>query len=94
MKRSKGRTAQIKLTVSSEVIAALDHYARVEGLSRSDAARVALYSAPQVLQALGQGAGRAARRAGPLDCPRATVQQLAGVPASRYTPRLAVELLD
>jgi hypothetical protein len=55
MKRSKGRTAQLKLTVSCEVIAALDDYARTEGLTLSDAARIALYSAPQVARALGQG---------------------------------------
>jgi hypothetical protein len=54
MKR-KGRTTQIKLTVSCEVIAALDDYARTQGLSRSDAARMALYSAPQVARVLGQG---------------------------------------
>jgi hypothetical protein len=55
MKRSKSRTAEIKVTVSCEVIAALDDYARSQGLSRADAARVALYSAPQVARVLGQG---------------------------------------
>jgi hypothetical protein len=55
MKRSKGRTAQIKLMVSCEVIAALDDYARTQGLTLSDAARVALYSAPQVAHVLGHG---------------------------------------
>lgn len=55
MKRSKSRTAQIKVTVSCEVMAALDDYARAQGLSLSDAARMALYCAPQVARALGHG---------------------------------------
>lgn len=55
MKRSKGHTAQLKLTVSCEVIAALDDYARSQGLSLRDAARVALYSAPQVAHVIGHG---------------------------------------
>jgi hypothetical protein len=55
MKRIKNCTAQLRLTVSCEVLAALDDYARSQGLSRRDAARVALYSAPQVARALGHG---------------------------------------
>jgi len=55
MKRSKSHTAQIKLTVSCEVIAALDDFARSQGMTLSDAARVALYSAPQVARALREG---------------------------------------
>ena len=55
MKRTKSRTAQIKLTVSCEVIAALDDYARTQGMTLSDAARMALYSAPQVARAIGHG---------------------------------------
>jgi len=53
MKRSKSHgMEQINVTVSSEVVAALDEYARAQGLSRADAARVALCSAPQVRCAL------------------------------------------
>jgi hypothetical protein len=53
MKRSKARgMEEIKLTVSSGVAAALDEYARSLGLSRADAIRVALCSAPQMRSAL------------------------------------------
>lgn len=55
MKRVKNRTAQLRLTVSCEVIAALDDYARSQGLTLRDAARVALYSSPQLARALGHG---------------------------------------
>lgn len=43
---------QIKVTLSSDVVAALDEYARSQGLSRADAVRMALCSAPQVRNAL------------------------------------------
>ncbi|HEX4025118.1 MAG TPA: ribbon-helix-helix domain-containing protein [Steroidobacteraceae bacterium] len=53
MKRSRSHgMEQIKVTVSSEVMAALDEYARSQGLSRADAVRAALCSAPQVRSAL------------------------------------------
>jgi len=53
MKRSKSHgMEQIKVTVSAEVVAALDEYARAQGLSRADAVRVALCSVPQVRSAL------------------------------------------
>ncbi|HWG77351.1 MAG TPA: hypothetical protein VN660_11250 [Steroidobacteraceae bacterium] len=55
MKRVKNCTAQLKLEVSCEVIAALDDYARSQGLTLRDAARMALYSAPQLARALGHG---------------------------------------
>ncbi|MGH8143754.1 MAG: ribbon-helix-helix protein, CopG family [Steroidobacteraceae bacterium] len=55
MKRSKAHgMEQIKVTVSSELVAALDEFARSQGLSRADAVRMALYSAPQVRSALTQ----------------------------------------
>jgi hypothetical protein len=55
MKHDKHQMAQIKLTVSNEALAVLDAYARTQGLSRAEAARVALYCAPQLAGKLGQG---------------------------------------
>jgi len=53
MRRSKShRMEEIKVELSSEVVAALDDYARCHGLSRAEAARVALCSAPQVAKLL------------------------------------------
>lgn len=49
MKRSKGHgMEEIRIELSAEVLAALDDYARSHGLSRAEAVRVALCSAPQV----------------------------------------------
>ena len=55
MKQSKRQTAEITLNVSSEMLAVLDAYARNQGISRADAARAALYSAPQIARTLVQG---------------------------------------
>ena len=55
VKHSKREMAEIKLTLSNEALEVLDAYARTHGLSRADAARVALYSAPQLAAKLGQG---------------------------------------
>jgi hypothetical protein len=43
---------EIKVEVSSDVLAALDDFARVHGLSRAQAARMMLSSAPEVAHAL------------------------------------------
>ncbi len=56
MKQSKNQSSEIKLTVSDEVLAVLDAYARTEGISRAEAARaMVLSSAPQLARKLGQG---------------------------------------
>jgi hypothetical protein len=56
MKHSKNQLAQIKLTVSDEVLAVLDAYARTEGISRAEAARaMVLCCTPQLARKLGQG---------------------------------------
>lgn len=53
MKRSKGHNMEeLKVDVSSELLAALDKYAHSQGLSRAEAARLALCSAPQVAKVL------------------------------------------
>ena len=53
MKRSKSlRMEEMKVELTAEVVAALDDFARCHGLSRAEALRVAVYSAPQVAKAL------------------------------------------
>jgi len=54
MKRSKrqGTQTELKITVPPALVAVLDDYARAQGLSRADAVRMALYSAPQLARAL------------------------------------------
>lgn len=56
MKRSKQhRTKELKVDLSPEVMAALDDFARAQGLSRADAVRAALFSCPSVVHFLTHG---------------------------------------
>ena len=54
MTRSKVSMEEIKLTVSSELAAALDDFARSQGVSRDEAVRLALYSTPALARVLRQ----------------------------------------
>ncbi len=56
MKRSKvPHTEELKIAVSSKVLAALDDYARAEGLSRADALKAVLLDSPPLARFLEHG---------------------------------------
>jgi hypothetical protein len=56
MKRSRHqRTEELKVIVSTEVMAALDDFARAQGLSRAEALRAALLDSPPVARFLTHG---------------------------------------
>jgi hypothetical protein len=56
MKRSKHpRMEQLTVTVSAEVMAALNDFARAQGLSRAEAVRTALFYSPAVARFLAHG---------------------------------------
>jgi hypothetical protein len=56
MKRTKQeRMEQLKVSVPPEVLAALDDFARAQGLSRADAVRAALLYSPPVARFLTHG---------------------------------------
>ncbi len=56
MKRAKQeRMEELKVSVSAEVLAALDDFARAQGLSRADAVRAALFNSPPVVHFLTHG---------------------------------------
>ena len=56
MKHGKQQhTEELKVSLSPEVMAALDDFARAQGLSRADAVRAALFSCPSVVHFLTHG---------------------------------------
>jgi Ribbon-helix-helix protein, copG family len=56
MKRNKQqRAGELKVSLSSEVMAAVDDFARAQGLSRAEAVRAALFYCPSVANFITHG---------------------------------------